>query len=51
MKYFQRGFIHISAAEWITACVMFGLIFGFVVYVAIPWLWRFFKPFIHSLTA
>lgn len=50
MKY-QRGYIDASAFKalfW--ALFAGGVIVGFVLFVAVPWLWRLLKPWIHQIT-
>ncbi len=51
MKY-QRGFISESDFWWFIATIgAIGFVFGGVVFIGIPKLWEFLKPFIHLWTA
>ncbi len=44
----QRGFIDLDGA--IAALVVVGIFIGFVLFVGVPLLWGFLKPWIHSIT-
>lgn len=35
----------------ITFLVCSGIAIGFVLFVVIPWLWQYVKPFIHAITS
>lgn len=35
----------------ITFLICAGVAIGFVLFVVLPWLWQFVKPWIHTLTA
>lgn len=34
----------------VTAFITVGIAIGFVLFVVVPWLWDFVKPWIHALT-
>ena len=35
----------------VIAMIAVGVAIGFVLFVVVPWLWQFVKPWIHMLTA
>ena len=35
----------------VTAMIALGIAIGFVLFIVVPWLWQFVKPWIHMLTA
>ena len=35
----------------ITFLIAAGVAVGFVLFIVVPWLWQFVKPWIHALTA
>lgn len=45
----QKGMVNLDGV--IPALILFGVAIGVVICLAIPWLWSFVKPFIHSITA
>ncbi|MGL4404742.1 MAG: hypothetical protein ACRCT6_03220 [Notoacmeibacter sp.] len=48
----QKGFISGGDVKaMFFMLIMFGVFIGFVLFVGIPWLWQYIKPFVHAMTA
>lgn len=48
----QRGFISESDMKgFMGVLVVFGVLIGFALFVGVPWLWSWLRPFIHGWTA
>lgn len=51
MKYNkQQGKYDLDFTPVLWVCVVTGLVAGWVLAVAIPWLWGVLKPFLHQIT-
>jgi hypothetical protein len=46
----QKGYADGAFAGVVWAMIILGVLIGFVLFVGVPWLWNFIKPFIHSIT-
>lgn len=52
MRRKQSGFIGDGdIAAMFALLVVIGIVIGVALSIGVPWLWGFFKPWIHALTA